>query len=98
MEQSLVQWFSTLGVGGAIAAFMFYFYRKDMKENADRLKELIDSDKTAQQSWKDVVVANTRAMTECTKMTEQVFKYLLDTHDLVKGVDKNLGLQVDQIK
>ena len=29
---ALLQWFATLGVGGVLAAFMFMYYRKDVKQ------------------------------------------------------------------
>ena len=31
MSPEFLQWFATLGVGGVLAAFMFVFYRKDVK-------------------------------------------------------------------
>lgn len=31
MDADFIKWLSTLGVGGAIAAFMFVFYRRDVK-------------------------------------------------------------------
>lgn len=88
VNQEIFQWFATLGVGGVLAAFMFYFYRKDMKENADRIKELIDSYKAEQTGWKEIVINNTKAMAECTKMTEQVFRYLIDTHQFLRNGDQ----------
>lgn len=34
------KWFATLGVGGILGAFIFWFYRKDMISNAERTKEV----------------------------------------------------------
>lgn len=31
MDSELAKWAATLGVGGALAGFIFIFYRKDMK-------------------------------------------------------------------
>ena len=31
-DPEFVKWFATLGVGGILAAFMFVFYRKDVKQ------------------------------------------------------------------
>ena len=31
MDTEFLKWLSTLGVGGAIAGFMFLFYRRDVK-------------------------------------------------------------------
>lgn len=33
-----LQWFATLGVGGVLAAVIFMFYRKDMKQSQDMWK------------------------------------------------------------
>lgn len=35
-----VQWFATLGVGGVLAAFMFWFYRKDVKQFTELWKSV----------------------------------------------------------
>lgn len=34
-EIQLVNWLTTLGVGGALAAFMFILYRRDVKQYTD---------------------------------------------------------------
>ena len=36
MDLELVKWLGTLGVGGALAAFMFYFYRQDVRTYTDQ--------------------------------------------------------------
>ena len=38
MDTELAQWLGTLGVGGVLAAFMFHFYRKDVKQYTDLWK------------------------------------------------------------
>lgn len=35
-----MQWFATLGVGGALAGLMFLFYRKDVKLYTDQWREV----------------------------------------------------------
>lgn len=32
LDPETIKWFTTLGVGGILAAFMFLFYRKDQKQ------------------------------------------------------------------
>lgn len=34
-DQEFVRWFTTLGIGGILAAFMFVFYRKDVQVYTD---------------------------------------------------------------
>ena len=38
MDTELAQWLGTLGVGGVLAAFMFHFYRKDVRQYTDLWK------------------------------------------------------------
>jgi hypothetical protein len=40
MESELAKYFATLGVGGAIGALIFYFYRKDVKQYTDLWKNV----------------------------------------------------------
>ncbi len=35
----LLKWMSTLGVGGILACFMFFFYRKDIRQYTEMWKE-----------------------------------------------------------
>lgn len=35
MDADSIKWFASLGVGGVLAAFIFFFYRKDLKSYAD---------------------------------------------------------------
>jgi phosphate/sulfate permease len=39
MDSEFVKWLTTLGVGGVLAAFMFHFYRKDVKQYTDLWRE-----------------------------------------------------------
>jgi len=38
VDTEFLKWFATLGVGGVLAAFMFFFYRKDVKQYTDLWK------------------------------------------------------------
>lgn len=38
----VLQWLATLGVGGVLAAFIFIFYRKDLKQSSDLWKGQAD--------------------------------------------------------
>ena len=48
--------FAGLGIGGGLAAFMFYFYRQDRKHSEDRFAEL-------GAEFRGIVEANTAALT-----------------------------------
>jgi hypothetical protein len=36
VDNEFIKWFATLGVGGVLAAFMFHFYRKDVRQYTDQ--------------------------------------------------------------
>lgn len=48
--------FAGLGIGGGLAAFMFYFYRQDRKHSEDRYEALA-------KDFREIVEHNTEAMT-----------------------------------
>jgi len=54
LEPSL-RWFSSLGVGGALAGIIFYFYRMDRKRSEDGLREVATS-------FRSIVQENTTAL------------------------------------
>ncbi len=42
MDQEFVKWLATLGIGGVLAAFIFMFYRKDVKSYTELWKVMAD--------------------------------------------------------
>jgi len=38
MEIETLKWFATLGVGGVLAGMIFWFYRKDVREDREQWK------------------------------------------------------------
>lgn len=59
----------TAGVGGALALAMFYFYRADRRDNAERFEEmtmrydaLVARHEKATEGWMQIVKDNTSAM------------------------------------
>lgn len=67
MDAELGQWATTLGVGGALAAFMFMFYRKDILNVVNSQKEQISV-------LMSVVKENTVAITANTKTIEALHR------------------------
>lgn len=66
------QWLVTLGVGGVLAAFMFVFYRKDVKQytelwqsQADRMENLI-------RFVTEVILKNTESNTQLIVLIEEM--------------------------
>lgn len=42
MDNEFIKWLATLGVGGALAGFMFMFYRRDVKAYTDEWRHQSD--------------------------------------------------------
>ena len=57
------KWLATLGVGGTLAAFMFYFYRKDMIADKDRMREMVTRWEGQSSLLMQVVKENTQSNT-----------------------------------
>lgn len=63
LDDEFVKWFTTLGIGGILAAFMFSFYRKDVKQYTELWK-------SATEQLINVVKDNTEANTKLTVLLE----------------------------
>lgn len=57
MDDEVIKWFATLGVGGILAGIMFFFYRKDVRMYTDLWKGQSDM-------LMKVVLDNTSATTK----------------------------------
>lgn len=65
MDTEFAKWLATLGVGGTLAAFMFWFYRKDVRQFTD-LWEMQTT------MLMDVVRENTQSNTRLVTMLEDL--------------------------
>lgn len=72
----LVQWLSTLGVGGALAAIVLLFYRKDVKQYTDLWK-------TQSEMLMQVVQDNTRVITKLQTTVDTLSERLDGVHGKV---------------
>jgi hypothetical protein len=77
MEPDLLQIASTLGVGGAIAGLIFYFYRKDALLHADFWRG-------QSEMLINVVTANTAAITRMIVVVDALHRRL-DRSDVGDG-------------
>lgn len=75
-----VQWLATLGVGGVLAAFIFFWYRKDVKQYTDMWRGQSDALMT-------VVKENTKAITENTLTIQALHR----RDDRIEGALQKLG-------
>jgi hypothetical protein len=60
LDPEFVKWFSTLGIGGILAGFMFLFYRKDVQQFTELWKVTTDQLMTV---IKDNTASNTKLIT-----------------------------------
>lgn len=75
MDTEFIQWFTTLGIGGILAAFMFTFYRKDIKQYTELWKL------TAEQLM-TIVKENTASNTKLINLIESQERNSLRKNDL----------------
>lgn len=84
-SQELAKWFATLGIGGALAAFMFIFYRKDVQQYTELWRL------TAQQLI-EVVKENTSSNTKLISLIESQERNTLRISDVERLVArKDIG-------
>lgn len=83
MDAATLQWFSTLGVGGALAGLMFMFYRKDVRSFTDLWKAQSEQLIT-------VVKENTAAITANTTTIQALHR----RNDEIERTLQRLGIEV----
>ena len=99
------KWLATLGVGGALGAFMFMFYRKDSlsdktrlaevsKENADRLRDLVSRWDSQASILVQIVKESTQSNTQLVASSTQL---VVAVHALQTAV-QSLQMQLDKLK
>lgn len=81
--EEFTRWLASLGVGGAIAGIIFYFYNKMAEDNAKRWEKHADMWKEQADMWKSynkdllmVIKDNTAAFTRNTDVIESFHRRL----------------------
>jgi hypothetical protein len=69
LDPDFLKWVATLGVGGVLAAFMFMFYRRDVKLYTDMWKGQSDT-------LMNVVMENTASNTKLVTVIEALQRRL----------------------
>jgi hypothetical protein len=86
MDEGL-KWLQTLGVGGALAGVIFYFYRKDSTEWASELIKQRDVWRDVTNAMMSVVKENSAAITANTQTIEALHR----RDDRIEDALTNLG-------
>ncbi len=71
-----VQWFATLGVGGIIAAFMFLFYRQDLRRYTEMWKEQSQQNREVVAQVLGVVKDNTEVLSKLISTVDSLHRRL----------------------
>lgn len=82
-ETQFIQWLATLGVGGILAAFMFTFYRKDVKQYTELWR-------TTAEQLMAVVKENTASNTKLIALIENQERNALRKSDIEGIVDRKV--------
>ena len=83
MDAEFTKWLVTLGVGGILAAFMFTFYRKDVKQYTELWR-------TTAEQLVNVVKENTASNTKLITMLESLERNVLRKQDIENIVDSRV--------
>ncbi len=84
MDAEFTKWLVTLGVGGILAAFMFTFYRKDVKQYTELWR-------TTAEQLVNVVKENTASNTKLITMLESLERNVLRKHDIETMIDMRIS-------
>lgn len=83
-DAEFTKWLVTLGIGGVLAAFMFVFYRKDVKQFTELWK-------TTTELLIVTVKDNTASNVKLISMLESQERNAMRKEDIIMLVDKRLN-------
>jgi hypothetical protein len=83
LDAEFTKWIITLGVGGVLAAFMFTFYRKDVKQYTELWRQITDQ-------LIVVVKENTASNVKLSTLLETWERNALRKSDIDSIVDKHV--------
>ena len=83
IDLEFTKWLATLGIGGVLAAFMFTFYRKDVKQYTELWKAATDQ-------LIMVIKENTASNVKLIGLIEEEQRNALRKSDLLALIDKRL--------
>lgn len=89
MDAEFTKWLVTLGVGGILAAFMFTFYRKDVKQYTELWKATAEM-------LVGVVKENTGSNTKLISLIENMERNAMRRTDFESIINKINGMNKDQ--
>jgi len=79
-DSATTAWLANLGVGGLLAYAMFLLYRKDMRENAERMTDLVKQTTERADASMAFVKEQASALTRVATVLDRL-ESRLDLHD-----------------
>ena len=89
MNTEFTQWLVTLGVGGILAAFMFTFYRKDVKQYTELWR-------TTAEMLMGVVKENTASNAKLIALIENQERNAIRKSDIEALVERKIYIKTDK--
>jgi hypothetical protein len=83
LDAEFAKWLATLGVGGVLAAFMFTFYRKDVKQYTELWK-------SSTEQFMTVIKENTASNTKLISLIETQERNMVRKDDLITLIERRL--------
>ena len=83
VNTEFTQWLVTLGVGGILAAFMFTFYRKDMKQYTELWR-------TTSEQLMNIIKENTASNTKLISLIEAQERNSIRKSDIEGLIDRRM--------
>lgn len=87
-DMEVAKWLTTLGIGGALAAFMFLLYRRDIKQYTDLWKSTTDQ-------LILIVKENTKSNTDLAHLIEQKMD---GGSDEIKALKETIRTQTEKVE
>ncbi len=91
VDAEFTKWLVTLGVGGILAAFMFTFYRKDVKQYTELWKSTTDS-------LIGIVKENTASNQKLISLLESLERNQVRLHDIELFIEKRISATTPEKK
>jgi len=86
MDPEFLKYFSTLGIGGVLAGFMFMFYRKDVKQYTELWK-------TMTEQMMKVITENTSSNARLISMLENIERNSMRKSDVESFIRESVKSQ-----
>lgn len=89
-EVEIAKWFTEMGIGGAFAALLFFFYRKDVKQYTDLWQKQAELNHAQTNAMMSLVERNMVTITANTEVLKALH-HRIDRLDVLRFMDEDGG-------